>query len=253
MKSHTRRTLMASLMSLCFAALGACGGDGASSDTTAGACGRASNGQSQCSVVIGGTCPAGQYCNQPMLSCSPGCTSDDNCSSGEACIRPSGQAVGACQRCATTTCGNGRCETGETAASCAADCAVAAAPVCGNGRCEAGESTASCAGDCPGTSNPACPSVSGSYTVSALPGLPPACAPPNAVITVTQSGCAVTVANLFPTPVTFPIDPVGVGAASYNMGGVTGSVTFVFAPDGTLRGMDTGVAAGCAITGVRNP
>ena len=32
-----------------------------------------------------------------------------------------------------------------------------------------------------------------------------------------------------------------------------GSVTFVFAPDGTLRGMDTGVAAGCAITGVRNP
>ncbi|HSN25369.1 MAG TPA: hypothetical protein VLT45_03765 [Kofleriaceae bacterium] len=41
------------------------------------------------------------------------------------------------------TCGNGTCETGETASSCAADCHV-----CGNDVCEAGEET-SCPKDCP--------------------------------------------------------------------------------------------------------
>jgi hypothetical protein len=43
-------------------------------------------------------------------------------------------------------CGNGKCETGETAQSCAADCS--SSPVCGNGTCETGETAQSCPKDC---------------------------------------------------------------------------------------------------------
>ena len=43
-------------------------------------------------------------------------------------------------------CGNDNCEAGETEANCPADCA--SGPVCGNGTCEAGETEANCADDC---------------------------------------------------------------------------------------------------------
>jgi hypothetical protein len=44
-------------------------------------------------------------------------------------------------------CGNGKCESGETCATCAQDCG-ACPPVCGNGKCEVGESCLSCTADC---------------------------------------------------------------------------------------------------------
>ncbi len=48
-------------------------------------------------------------------------------------------------------CGNGKCETGETTASCALDCP--AGPTCGNGKCDAGETNATCSLDCLPTTN----------------------------------------------------------------------------------------------------
>jgi len=49
----------------------------------------------------------------------------------------------------TSICGDGSCDAGETAESCARDCGVAAAEaVCGDGTCDAGETAESCAGDC---------------------------------------------------------------------------------------------------------
>lgn len=129
---------------LALLSLTACGG-AEMMPPPAGACGAAGrSGQTDCSGVT--TCNAGQYCDDSGFpTCTPGCTSDTNCGPNEFCARPVGEAIGACQAC--PVCGNGACEGGESAASCAADCAVSG-PVCGNGACEAGESAATCAPDC---------------------------------------------------------------------------------------------------------
>lgn len=65
-------------------------------------------------------------------------------------------------------CGNGTCEAGENATTCAADCP--SAPVCGDGTCSAGETTGSCPGDCP--ANPMCGdgTCNGAETTATCPG-----------------------------------------------------------------------------------
>jgi hypothetical protein len=50
---------------------------------------------------------------------------------------------------APSVCGNGKCESDETATTCAKDCAPPPPPaVCGDGKCEAPETVTSCAKDC---------------------------------------------------------------------------------------------------------
>ena len=275
MKTNARRIFLGTLMTLCLGALGACGGDSSSS----GACGRSGNGVTECTGSVGGSCSAGQYCNTAMLTCTPGCTSDTNCASGEACIRASGAAVGACQRCTSTptaVCGNGTCETGETPATCLQDChATIPAAVCGNHVCELGETTASCPGDCPVSAGPvcgnrvceagettatcpldcppattSCPNVAGTYLLDNAVGDPGTCESGSSTVTITQAACALTVTGVLPTPLTFSIDAVGAGTTSYNIAGATGTLTFAFTGP-TFLVTDTGLHAGCPGLGTR--
>jgi hypothetical protein len=76
-------------------------------------------GQSGITACSGITCSAGQYC-EFVGRCTPGCTSDSNCGPGDYCVRPAGQAVGACESC--PVCGNNRCDSGETSDTCSQDC-----------------------------------------------------------------------------------------------------------------------------------
>ena len=98
-------------------------------------------GTTECATSISGSCPAGQYCDTVMLTCSAGCTSDANCPGDELCARAAGEAVGACAPC--ERCGDGRCDAGE---SCAADCPTG--PVCGDGACNGTETPSTCPADC---------------------------------------------------------------------------------------------------------
>ncbi|AKF09894.1 hypothetical protein [Sandaracinus amylolyticus] len=142
------KLVVSSVLALLALSISACGND--SMSPPPGMCGSPGrDGRSDCSGVT--TCNAGQYCDDSgVATCTPGCTSDSNCGPNEFCARPVGEAIGACQSC--PVCGNGSCESGETASSCASDCT--GGPQCGNGSCEPGESAASCASDC--ASAPVC-------------------------------------------------------------------------------------------------
>ncbi|MDP7040082.1 MAG: hypothetical protein QGI45_13055, partial [Myxococcota bacterium] len=56
--------------------------------------------------------------------------------------------LSACGKADKASCGNGTCESGETAESCAADCSEEPSESCGDGTCDADESFASCPADC---------------------------------------------------------------------------------------------------------
>ena len=58
--------------------------------------------------------------------------------------------LSACGKADKASCGNGTCESGETAESCAADCSEEPSESCGDGTCDADESFASCPADCSG-------------------------------------------------------------------------------------------------------
>ena len=145
-------------------------------------------GTTECATSISGSCPAGQYCDTVMLTCSAGCTSDANCPGDELCARAAGEAVGACAPC--ERCGDGRCDAGE---SCAADCPTG--PVCGDGACNGTETPSTCPADC--TARPVCGdgACNGTETPSTCPA---DCAPP--------SVCGDGACNGTETPSTCPAD-----------------------------------------------
>lgn len=99
-------------------ATGGNNGSGGDAMSSCGSPGR--SGTTSCAASVNGECPAGQYCDSEMLTCSLGCTSDENCPADEECVRDAGEAVGSCSACAS--CGDGTCSPGETAESCSADC-----------------------------------------------------------------------------------------------------------------------------------
>jgi hypothetical protein len=76
------------------------------------------------------------------------CNSDYDCKAGYKCYD------GMClkQEGSSAVCGNGVCESGESATSCPQDCGEGA--VCGNGVCESWESATSCPQDCGGDTTP---------------------------------------------------------------------------------------------------
>lgn len=106
------------------------------------------SGETPCEVSFSGTCGAGQYCDEIMLTCVPGCTDDANCGANDRCIRATGASVGVCETC--PSCGDGVCGGDESATSCPADCGMS--DVCGDGVCQPTESATSCPGDCAASS-----------------------------------------------------------------------------------------------------
>ena len=66
-----------------------------------GALGGEFGGTSQCGDEI---CEVGYYCaDEEFSSCLPGCKSDENCSSGDTCSLPAGEAMGTCEAPDETT------------------------------------------------------------------------------------------------------------------------------------------------------
>jgi hypothetical protein len=87
-------------------------------------------------------------CAPPTYNGSPvACASNTYCYSdaaGAYCLNNNGTWSSALCALAPNPCGNGVCDSGETASSCPQDCGS----VCGNGVCESGETRFNCSVDC---------------------------------------------------------------------------------------------------------
>lgn len=157
----------------------ACGGSSCTPKCASGATCGSSDG---CGGKCAGSCSAGLVCNSSKV-CVPNAAKCGNgvCESGESptscaadCKTASGSCNGMCGKasgscycdtqckssndccadydkyCGSSTgpvCGNGKCESGEAASNCTADCGGSSS-MCPNGKCEAGETEASCPQDC---------------------------------------------------------------------------------------------------------
>jgi hypothetical protein len=96
--------------------LPACGDDGGGTGQTfvkpdGSSCGDGGrSGVTQCTASANGECQAGQYCNSQELTCSVGCTSDNNCAGNQYCDTAGG--VGTCKACTaqTTSSGDSSCD-----------------------------------------------------------------------------------------------------------------------------------------------
>lgn len=228
---------------------------GACSSTT---CGGGSGGDAAVAVCGNHVCEA----TETAASCPADCTSPPVCGNH---VCETNERTTCPGDCPPPVCGNHVCDAGETPASCPADCASV---VCGNGTCDAGETPASCPADCttcgdhicqanenslscPIDCASACPSVAGNYVLSPDVNADPSCPPGPFGISVTQTGCSVTVLNFLPTPLTFTIDSTGTGVAPYSVGGESGVATFVFSASGFVVS-DTGANAACPGFAVRS-
>ena len=125
-----------------------------------------------------GNCIKKGFCPENLLECQggdSGVTQPDGApaSCGNGKCDPGETAANCPKDCSSTAvCGNGKCDPGETATSCPADCGSSA--VCGNGKCDPGETAASCPADCgsstvcgngkcePGETATSCPTDCGS-------------------------------------------------------------------------------------------
>ena len=132
--------LLGSMMLLGLVA--ACGDDGGGGGAggnlvkpDGSACGDAArSGVTTCTASANGQCQAGQYCNSEQLTCSVGCTSDNNCAGNQYCDIAEG--VGTCRNCVvqqtTTVPGGSACdEAGDKVRACGASAADVAGFVAG--------------------------------------------------------------------------------------------------------------------------
>lgn len=107
-------------------------------------------------VCGNGTCEAGESSSNCVKDCpaggascvgkcdgqATGCYCDDACTQNKDCCADYAAVCGAAAKC-----GNGKCESGETATNCKADCGGSSS-ACPNGTCESGETEVNCPQDC---------------------------------------------------------------------------------------------------------